>query len=58
MGVRVAGNVWVGVDASGGRAPVWSRWSKEVGGGDWHGLRVRGYKVDLLLVVVVGRHKG
>lgn len=58
MGVRVAGNIWVGVDASSGRAPVRSGWSKEIGGGDGHGWRVRGYKVDLLLVGVVGRHIG
>lgn len=56
MGVRMAGNIWVGVDASGGRAPVRSGGSKEIGGGDGHGWRVWGYKVDLLLVGVVGRH--
>lgn len=58
MGVRVAGNVWVGVDACSGRAPVRSGGSKEIGGGDRHGWRVWGYKVDLLLVRVVGRHIG
>lgn len=58
MGVRVAGNIWVGVDACSGRAPVWSSGSKEVRGGDWHGRRMGGYKVDLLLVGVVGRHIG
>lgn len=58
MGVRVAGNVWVGVDARSGRAPVRSGGSKEIGGGDGHGRRVWGYKVDLLLVGVVGRHIG
>ncbi len=58
MGVRVAGNVWVGVDACSGRAPVRSGGSKEIGGGDGHGWRVWGYKVDLLLVRVVGRHIG
>lgn len=56
MGVGVAGHVWVGVDACSGRAPVGSSGSKEVGGGDRHGWRVWGYKVDLLLVGVVGRH--
>lgn len=58
VGVRVAGNVWVGVYACSGRAPVRSGGSKEIGGGDGHGWRVRGYKVDLLLVGMVGRHIG
>lgn len=58
MGVRVAGNVWVGVDACSRRAPVRSGGSKEIGGCDGHGWRVWGYKVDLLLVRVVGRHIG
>lgn len=58
MGVRMAGNIWVGVDTCSGRAPVWSGGSKEVRGGDWHGRRVGGHKVDLLLVGVVGRHIG
>lgn len=56
MGVGVAGHIRVGVDACSGRAPVRSSGSKEVGGSDRHGWRVRGYKVDLLLVGVVGRH--
>lgn len=58
VGVRVAGNIWVGVDACSGRAPVWSGGSKEIGGGDGHRWRVWRYKVDLLLVGVVGRHIG
>lgn len=58
VGVGVAGNVWVGVYARSGRAPVGSGGSKEIGGGDGHGLRVWRYKVDLLLVGVVGRHIG
>lgn len=58
MRVRMARNIWVGVEAWSGRAPVLSSGSKEIGGGDWHGWRVRGYKVDLLLVGVVGRHIG
>lgn len=58
MGVWMAGNVWVGVDACCGRAPVRSSGSKEVGGGDRHRRRVWGYKVNLLLVGVVGRHIG
>lgn len=58
MGVRVARNVWVWVDACCGRAPVRSGGSKEIGGGDGHGWRVWGYKVDLLLVRMVGRHIG
>lgn len=58
MSVRVARDIGVGVDARSGRAPVLSSGSKEIGGGDWHGWRVRGHKVDLLLVGVVGRHIG
>jgi len=58
MGVGVAGHIWVGVDARGGRAPVRSGGSKEIGGGDGHGWRMLGHKVDLLLVGVVGRHVG
>lgn len=40
MGVWVAGNIGVGVDACSGRAPVWCGGSKEIGGGDRHGWRV------------------
>lgn len=58
MGVRVARNIWVWVDACSRRAPVWSGGSKEIGGGDRHGRRVWGHKVDLLLVGVVRRHIG
>lgn len=58
MGVRVALDIRVGVDARRGRAPVRGGGSKEIGGGDGHGGRMRGYKVDLLLVGVVGRHVG
>lgn len=53
MGVRVARNIWVGVDPRSGRAPVWSGGSKEVRGSDRHGRRVWRHKVDLLLVGVV-----
>lgn len=56
VSVRVAGNVWIGVDPCSGRAPVLSSGSKEIGRGDWHGWRMRGHKVDLLLVGVIGRH--
>lgn len=58
MGVRVAGNIWVGVDTCSGRAPIRVGGSKEIGRGYGHGGRVWGYKVDLLLVGVVGRHIG
>lgn len=58
MGVGMAGNIWIGVDACSWRAPVRSSGSKEVGGGDWHGWGVGGHEVDLLLVGVVGRHIG
>lgn len=56
MGVGVAGDAVVGVDAPCRGAPVWSSGSKEVRRGDGHGGGMWGHEVDLLLVGMVGGH--